>query len=69
MFCNVDADLVSSATMNGMPMELGPMTQFSQTPDPMFADVEGYECGKFQLKMFRTLPNGVQREFRFSRIN
>jgi long-chain acyl-CoA synthetase len=42
--------------MNGMPMELGPMTQFSQTPDPMFADVEGYECGKFQLKMFRTLP-------------
>lgn len=69
MFCNVDADLVSSATMNGMPMELGPMTQFSQAPDPMFADVEGYECGKFQLKMFRTLPNGVQREFRFNRIN
>jgi hypothetical protein len=69
MFCDVESDLTSSATMNGAPMELGPMTQFSQTPDPMFSDVEGYECSKFQLKMYRTLPTGVQREFRFDRIN
>jgi len=69
MFCDVESDLTSSATMNGIPMQLGPLTQFSQTPDTMFADVEGYECSKFQLKMYRTLSNGVQREFRFDRAD
>jgi hypothetical protein len=68
MFCGVESDFHSSATMNGAPMQLGPMTQFQQTPDPVFSDVEEYECSKNELKLLRKLPNGQLREYRFNRV-